>query len=165
MGISAIEFLLVLGLASVIFVSAVSGATQRNERLMVNEAARSLQFSLAFARNQAITRRSSVQVCPTDDLVSCSTQGDWSQAWIVLDTDNGEVVRVVPAAAPEIRLVADSGVSLRVQFNELGDAFSTAGDFFLCHRDQEDFAVALRVNAVGEVVQLETDDSTCATGA
>jgi type IV fimbrial biogenesis protein FimT len=160
-GFTAIEFLLVLAAASVIFVSAVSAASQRNDRLLVDDAARNLQLSLAFARNQAISRRSSVRVCPATQLLECAEDGNWNDGLIVLDRDSGEVLRLIEPSDKEIRFVADAGISRYVQFNELGDAFGTAGEFQVCYEPSPNYVVGLRVAAVGLVAHFDTDGSQC----
>lgn len=160
-GFTAIEFMLAIAALSVVFISVVAGASQRNERLMINEVARTLQFSLSYARHQAINRRSAVQLCPTVDLVNCSDQGNWNQPWMVVDTDTGEIMRLVEPAAEGVRLTADAGVRHHVQFNELGDAFGTAGTFVVCHPDQADFAMVLQLSAVGEMEHLDAASGGC----
>ena len=160
-GFTAIEFLVILAAASVIFVNAVTMASQRNERLLVDDAARNLQLSFAFARNQAISRRSSVRVCPASLSLDCAEQGNWNSGLIVLDNDTGEVLRLIEPSNSDIRFVADSGVSRFVQFNELGDAFGTAGEFHVCYQNLQDYAVGLRVAAVGLVEHFDTDSSLC----
>ncbi len=160
-GITAIEFLLGLAVASVLFVSLVAGASQRNERILVNEAARSLQFSLAFARNEAISRRSVVQICPTEDLVGCSPKGNWSLGWLVTDTETNEVLRLIEPQPGEVLLQTSQGVSQNVRFSMRGDAFGTSGDFILCHELQPDYVVSLRLSAVGTVEYMDLASNTC----
>lgn len=164
LGITAIEFLLGLAAASVLLVSLVAGATDRNDRIMVNEAARSLQFSLAFARNQAISRRSVVQICPTEDLVNCASQGDWSLGWMVTDVDTQEVLRLIEPQPRELFMSATQGVSHGVRFSMLGDALETSGDFVLCHELQPDYAVTIRLAAVGTLEPVELASLACKPG-
>lgn len=160
-GLSAIEFLLILAASSVIFVSAVTAASQRNERLLVDDAARNLQLSFAFARNQAISRRSSVRVCPASQLLECAEQGNWNSGLIVLDNETGEVLRLIEPSDKDIQFFTDSGVSRYVQFNELGDAFGTAGEFQVCHQLRQDYTIGLRIAAVGLVEHFDADASRC----
>ncbi len=164
-GFTAIEFLLTLAAVSVLFISVVAGASQRNERLQVDEAARNLQLTMAFARNQAISRRSSVRVCPASDLLECSENGSWNKGWLVIDTDTEEVIRTIEPAAGEVQFLTDPGVSRYVQFNTLGDAYGTAGEFVVCHALQKDYSAGLRISAVGLVEHTENQSERCADQA
>jgi type IV fimbrial biogenesis protein FimT len=162
-GFTAIEFLLALAVASVLFISAVAGASQRNERLQIDDAARNLQLTMAFARNQAISRRSSIRVCPASEMLECSEGGNWNNGWLVVDSETQEVLRSVEPGARELQIMTDSGVSRFVQFNTLGDAYGTAGEFVVCHSMQQDYAAGLRVSAVGLVEHIEDQQGRCSS--
>ncbi len=160
-GLTAIEFLLVIAAVSVVFVGLVAGASHRNDRLLVDDAARTLQLTLAYARNQAITSGDSVRVCPASQQLECSEQGDWNNGLIVQDYETGEVLRLVEPGHPAIRFLADPGVSQYVQFNIRGDAFGTAGEIQVCHQLQHDYSVGLRISAVGLVEHIDVDSDQC----
>jgi len=160
-GLSAVEFLMILAAASIVFVSVVAGASQRNERWLVDDSARNLQLSLAFARNQAITRRSSIRVCPASEQLDCTDQGDWNQGWMVVDMDSNEVLRLSEPGPTEVQLFADPGVNRYVQFNMRGDAYGTAGEFVFCHQYQQDYSVGLQVSAVGLVEHMAAVSFNC----
>jgi len=163
MGFTAIEFLLALAAVSVLFVSVIAGASHRNERLEVDDAARNLQLTLAFARNQAISRRSSVRVCPASELLDCADNGNWNHGWLVIDTETQEVIRTMEPGAADVQIIAGPGVSKFVQFNTLGDAYGTAGEFVVCHLLQQDYATGLRISAVGLVEHTEDQAGLCSS--
>lgn len=161
LGLSAVEFLIILAAASIVFVSVLAGASQRNERWLVDDSARNLQLSLAFARNQAITRRSSVRVCPASEQLDCNVEGDWNRGWMVVDMDSNEVLRFSEPGPTEVQLFADPGVNRYVQFNMRGDAYGTAGEFVFCHQYQQDYSAGLQVSAVGLVEHMAAVNVNC----
>jgi Tfp pilus assembly protein FimT len=162
-GLTAIEFLLIIAVVSVIFVGLVAGASQRNDRLLVDDAARTLHLTLAYARNQAIISGDSVRVCPASHQLECSEKGNWNSGLIVQDHETGEVLRLIEPGNPAIRFLADSGVSQYVQFNIRGDAFGTAGEIQVCHQLKQDYSVGLRISAVGLVEHIDVDSNRCTT--
>lgn len=111
--IALVVFAILVGLAAPSF-----QGTLRNQEL--NSQTGLLTSSLAFARSEAIARRSTTSLCPSIDGSNCSVgTNDWSQGWLVyLDQDeNGlpenasDILRAVGSAGGEASLVADrSGV-------------------------------------------------------
>ncbi|MCC5884260.1 MAG: GspH/FimT family pseudopilin [Halomonas sp.] len=137
-GLTLIELLIVIAVASLLMGWAVPGLQAMSARQEVAAEAHRLRVALSLGRNTAITRRSAVIVCPSPDRLSCNMD-DWSAPLaIVLDPLAGN------AFSPDALLrVVEGGrgvsVSYRqdgkpVRYGMLGRSSGHNGTFRICGR-------------------------------
>lgn len=94
-----------------------------------------LQTAFSLARNTAITQRSTMVVCPTNNHQSACTD-DWSNDIVVLRSDDTttikseDIVRLFPAQPGTI--VSYSRGWRRVKYTALGHASGFNGSFNVC---------------------------------
>jgi type IV fimbrial biogenesis protein FimT len=102
-GFTLIEALIVV----VILVSLISLAAPSFSNLVRSEAIKTASFdvfsSLVLARNEAITRNSTVTVTPNG--------GDWVQGWEIKDAATGTVIRKQNALGNNIAITGPASVS------------------------------------------------------
>lgn len=140
-GWTVMETLMVLAIASILAVAASGPMGRTLEAIRSQTEIHRLTASLALARNLAITRRTHVVVCPSQDGSSCSGSPDWSAGWLViLDPDGLGQPRserdVLDArqrgrGAANIRVLTSSGRS-HVRFQPNGAAGGTNLTLSLC---------------------------------
>ncbi|MCE8005252.1 GspH/FimT family pseudopilin [Billgrantia ethanolica] len=137
-GLTLIELLVVIVVAGILMGWAVPGLQAMHARQEVVAEAHRLRTALVLGRNSAITRRSTVIVCPSPDRQSCRMD-DWSAPLaIVLGPLSGNDF------APDALLrVLENGrgvsVSYRqddkpVRFTQLGRSSGHNGTFRICGR-------------------------------
>lgn len=137
-GLTLVELLVVLVIASVLLGWAAPGYQSLTARQEVVAEAHRIRVALALARNTAITRRTEVFVCPSPDLTHCSSN-DWSAPLAIV---LGPLVGEAYQADALLRVVdAGRGVSIsysrnskRVRYGPLGRPTGYNGTFRLCGR-------------------------------
>jgi type IV fimbrial biogenesis protein FimT len=128
----------IIGISLAILAPSWSGMVQRNR---VTTSAHQLLAHLRYARNEAVTRRAFVSLCPSVDGSSCTrdTRG-WHHGYLVFEDQDGDrrraanepLLRVQNRAQPGIRLQSTSGRPA-VRFRADGAAWSTNTTFSICH--------------------------------
>ncbi|MCE8031031.1 prepilin-type N-terminal cleavage/methylation domain-containing protein [Halomonas daqingensis] len=137
-GLTLIELLVVIVVAGILMGWAVPGLQAMNARQEVVAEAHRLRMALSLARNSAITRRSTVVVCPSPDRQRCHMD-DWSAPLvIVLGPLSGD--DFAPDALLRV-LEGGRGVSVSyrqdgkpVRFTPLGRSSGHNGTFRICGR-------------------------------
>ena len=84
-GYSLIELLYSLCILSVLLILCISGMHSMNEKQHADLAVKRLFHLLQYARNEAITRQQSVNICGSHDMQECSA--DWSNGYIIFIAD------------------------------------------------------------------------------
>ncbi|WP_162623121.1 GspH/FimT family pseudopilin [Billgrantia lactosivorans] len=156
-GLTLIELLVVIAVAILLMGWAVPGLQAMNARQEVIAEAHRLRVALSLGRNSAITRRSTVIVCPSPDHRRCDTR-DWSAPLAIVlgplagsEFDEGALLRVIEAGR---------GVSVRyrrdgkpVRYGALGRPAGHNGTFRICGRHEQGAELVLsnfgRVRAGG----------------
>lgn len=137
-GLTLVELLVVIAVASVLMGWAVPGLQAMTARQEVVAEAYRIRTALALGRNTAIARRTTVTVCPSSDRQNCQMD-DWSAPLaIVLGplTGNG----FAPQALLRV-IEAGRGVSVSyrqdgrpVRYGSLGRPAGHNGTFRICGR-------------------------------
>jgi type IV fimbrial biogenesis protein FimT len=164
-GFTLIELMIALAVGLILLVMAVPEFSAIVHKNRISATGSDLYASLSLARNEAIKRRSTVQVCPSSNGTSCRNDRDWSDGWIVLDTGSNTVIRSLDALERGVLLEGDNTVANLVQFNATGDALGTAGEFRICHADSIVRSRAVRVTAMGRVEYADRIRTDCNAGA
>lgn len=125
-GFTLIELLVVLAIAAILLLVAVPSFQGTIEKNNVESAQETLARSIAFARQEAISRNTTVSICRSADGATCS--GGWHQGWIVfLDNNNSGAAGAVNANEDLLQVTQSlpAGYQLQgsanfVQFNNKG---------------------------------------------
>ena len=151
-GLTLVELLVTLTLASIVLTLGVSGfqAMVANNRMA--GAANGLIAHLQYARSEAVNRAGRVTVCPSSDGATCLSADPsvWNQGYLVatLDasSDPDEILMIVPD--DDLRgLDVDSGGRERFIFQH--DGSGTAGTLRLCDPSDSSRIRLVVVSAVG----------------
>lgn len=124
-----------------------------------------LKAHMLLARSEAIKSQSRAVVCKSNDGQMCTTQGSWTQGWIVFrDTDNNgqrghdEALVSVNSALPKDVIFTGNGSMARyVSFQPDGTPAQVSGAFqagtlTICRRsDRATSAHTLVMNATGRI--------------
>lgn len=92
-GLTLIELLVALLVASVILFMGVPTLTELTNQLNFGAIQRSLMANLSYARSEAVTQGYPVTLCASTDGLTCSPEiGDWSAGWIIFyDADDNSI--------------------------------------------------------------------------
>ncbi len=123
-GFTLIELSVVLALSALLLVLAMPNFQAMVAKRKVQHTAQALVEDLRFARAEAIKRSRRVEVCKTDDGVSChaALTGGWVNGWMVVA--GTEVVRV---QSPQQGLASSSSLA-KITYQATGLADSNAAN-------------------------------------
>ena len=167
-GITLIELLLVVAISAILLtigLPAMAGFVAENR---VTAKTNLTMSHIQYARHAAITLRSNVVACPSDDQLQCSGDNRWDRGWIIfIDRNNNrqpdspdDILRVVP---PEPRLLLHSAGRTRVRFQPMGGAFGTNLTIRVCDARGQAQARAIVVSNPGRVrVRRDVGEEECA---
>lgn len=132
----------IIGISLATLAPSWSAMVQRNR---VSASAQQLLAHLRYARNEAVTRRRFVTLCPSTDGANCSrdTRG-WHHGFLVFEDRDGDrdrassepLLRVQNSAGPGIRLHSTSARPA-IRFRADGAAWSTNTTFSICQGHTE----------------------------
>lgn len=132
-GFTIIELMAAVAVLAVLVSFAVPSfnTVMRNQEL-VSQLSR-LNATLAYTRNEAAARSTSVAVCPSSDSSSCDDSMVWDNGWIVfLDpdgngtpADDSEILKVEERLSGQVTLRSTTDDPIR--FNESGEMAGGAG--------------------------------------
>jgi type IV fimbrial biogenesis protein FimT len=174
-GLTLIELIIGIALASILMVVAVPSYTTILSRLRLTSHSNELSSSLAFARSEALRRGVRVTVCKSASATACATSGTWASGWLVfvdnrhlsgnvagvVDGSGGsadEILRAVPALTGSTVTASTSfadWVGFRPDGVSVGSSGTASGSLTVCHGSQ---GVAQAVNALG---RTQTSKVTC----
>jgi len=160
-GFTLIELLIVIALVAILATLAGPAFRSFIQNTRATAQANELVAALNLARSEAAKRGVTVELCAAANQSSCSDDhSDWTNNWLVVDTDSNEVIRVWNSMADGMKLKETPGNQARVEFNARGA--STDGetyDFELwfegCTGDQ---TRDIEINAAGRPSVTRTDD-------
>ncbi len=168
-GLTLIELLIVISIAAILMtigLPAMAGFVAENR---VTAKTNLMMAHIQYARHSAVTLRSNVVACPSDDQQTCSGSNRWDGGWIIfVDRNNNrhqperpeDVLRVVP---PETRLLLHSAGRNRVRFQPMGGAFGTNLTIRVCDARGQAQARAIVVSNPGRVrVRRDVGQAECA---
>lgn len=163
-GFSLLELLVVIAIMAIMMAIGIPGMRELLINAARREAATGLYSSLNRARSEAISRNTTVSVCPRDLSSSepaCSTSATWLNGWIVYTDAAGGGITPIDVRQPvSDTLRFQSAPTSPVSFDANGRV-TTVTDFRLCAgadaRDQH--SRLIRVRRSGGVTLSEA--STC----
>lgn len=134
-GLTLAELLVAIAVLSIIATLGVPGYQRFTARNEVATEVLRLQTALAMTRNTAITRRTTVTLCPSVNLESCDVAAGWHNTLAIFEGDGD-------AGDPLLRTFGESRlVSLTyrndnrpVRYTALGRSGGHNGTFRLCGR-------------------------------
>lgn len=136
-GFTLVEFLLVLGVMSVLAALAAQTLSGLGESVQMRALNNDLLVHLRLARSEAILRGGRVVACTASSPTACSTNAGWHQGWLVFVDDNnngrldpGEMpLRHRPPAPGGWTMNASSTIGRYVSYDALGSTRMVSGAF------------------------------------
>ena len=136
-GFTLIEVLVVISILGILLVLALPNISSFGHGARLSSYSNRFLFSLFLARSEAIKRNSWVVVCKSNDGVSCSPDGYWSQGWIVfadrnnnIQVDQGEdLLLVEKALEPDWVVFGNLYVAKYVSYSSTGSSKLVGGAF------------------------------------
>ncbi len=134
-GLTLIELIVTIAVMSILVTWAIPGYQQFTARNQVAAEVLRIKTALSMARNTAITRRTTITVCPSSDRLTCDNS-DWSLPLIIIEgradggTVDGEVLRVMKESrVPSVTYRNDNRP---VRYGQLGRPAGHNGTFKIC---------------------------------
>ena len=176
---TAVEFLIVVAAIGLLLLVTVPGSSMLIERYRLNAASSELARGLTLARTEAISRGSTVRMCPSIDGRSCLDGGDWSHGWVVFTDGNGdgqvqeiELIEAFDGPAREIRIIGNGPVQQGASFDLSGligdletNRQSDGGEFVVCYLGSKASARTVLIDREGWVNVIPTGASGCGGAA
>lgn len=92
-GVTLVELIITVSIAAILAAIAIPSFQSTIDRNRSASNTNEFLTSMYLARNEALTRRQRVVLCPSTDGTSCAGNGNWHLGWIVfVDLDNDAVV-------------------------------------------------------------------------
>ncbi len=133
-GFTLIEVLVTVAILSITLAMAIPSLKDFRQRQQGVAFTNLLVSHLNLARSSAVTRRTTVGVCPSADMLSCRASTDWTQGWIVFTDPDGNRQPDQPAdilwsepASPSSDILATSSAG-RTQARYLYDGRSAGSN-------------------------------------
>ena len=174
LGFSLIELMVVMGVLGILLTVAAPAFVNlvRDNRLLSE--VYGLRAALNNARTEALTQRSFVTVCESDDGASCADTGnDWNKGYIAFTDFDGDGVldpngprgdaivqsRVLDNETLTITYTNTNGEN-RVRFDSRGNALNFGGTMKMCDdRDDASKARGIVISNLGSVQALVDSDN------
>lgn len=136
-GFTLIELMVVLAVMTVLLALTIPAMTEVMASVELATFSNSFLSNLYLTRSEAIKRNARVVLCKSATGLSCATDGNWEQGWIVFhDVNNnatldlGEVIiQREQALPPNLRLVGNIHVARYVSYSHFGTTKLTSGAF------------------------------------
>ncbi|MBX2808615.1 MAG: GspH/FimT family pseudopilin [Cellvibrionaceae bacterium] len=125
-GFTLVELLVTLALVSLLIAAGVPGVSSFLNSMEVRSNADQLANALAFARQEAVSRVTSISICASADGESCAGNSNWGAGWMVFEdpavnctrSDDEEIFRVRDMSAIRGTLQANIGC---LTYDSLGE--------------------------------------------
>lgn len=101
---------------------------------------------LQQARSQAVSRKQSVELCPSKNGLQCTS--DWKDPWLVRLRNDQTVLYHAEAVAGKMNL-RWSGFSGSIRFHSNGTSPASNGRFFIC--EQQTMAMQIVISRQGKI--------------
>lgn len=165
-GFTLIEMMVTVAIVGIFASIALPSFSNLIESNRINTATNELVSNLLLARSEALKRRNTVTICPSNDQVNCITSTDFSSGWIVfLDCgaiglmNSGTITGCGPNDREEIIKVRDGFDSLylknqsvnTVSFGFSGRLVGAASSFELGKEGSTPRTKKVVLNRVGRV--------------
>ncbi len=165
-GFSLIELMVVMGvLAILLTIGAPTFMNVIRDNRLLSEVY-GLRATLNNARSEALTQRSFVTVCESDDGASCANTGnDWNRGYIAFTDFNGDgaldpngprgdtIVQSKVLDNDTLTITYSNGAN-RVRFDSRGNALNFSGTIIMCDERGVEAARGITVSNLGSVQSL-----------
>lgn len=175
-GFTLLELLITVVVGAILLGIAMPSFRSYVQTSRLTTESESLVYSLNLARDEAVKLDTTVDVCASSDMATCSSD-DWKTGWIVCYPDANctggmpTVLQVMPAvSSPNTVDEEVSGASV-VRFNSSGQSVDSAGDsgqafqFVFCDSRGVNYAQDIEVNLIGRIEAAQTAGMSVAGGA
>ena len=127
-----------------------------------------LQHQLAYARNTAVEFNQNIVLCKSNDQKSCTTDGTWSQGWIMFRDTNQDLAH--DADEPILQVQGKVRTGLEINYSGFGTrqqivfrgtgTTSTNGTFTFCGTQHTGVSGALVINRMGRI-RVDNSGTSC----
>ncbi|GAB3686010.1 GspH/FimT family pseudopilin [Salinisphaera aquimarina] len=164
-GFTLLELIVTIAVAAILLAVAIPSYRSMVQRNALAANVNDLVGDLNYARAQAVTRGQDVFICSSRNQTSCSTDGDWSQGWVLYVANDPATVNPTPATSQLLRAhgAADAGFSLMttetapLSFNSSG--FTLSGNrTFVATTSEGTQSTTIGIAVTGRV-EVERDTS------
>ncbi len=169
-GFTLVEVIVTLAIAAIVLSIGVPSFQSYIQNSRQTTAVNELATALQLARNSAITQRTRVVLCKSNNTSvaapTCRTgagSGDWLQGWMIFTDpnnsgtlDGGETILRVHGAIDSntnVSFAGNNNVTNRVSFNAQGIALGSNGTILYCDPRGNVFAKALVISVGGQIRQ------------
>jgi type IV fimbrial biogenesis protein FimT len=164
-GVTLIELLVTLSIASILLTVAVPGFRVFIQDSRLTTQINNFASAMMLAKSEALKRSSSATVCPSTNGTSCTGGSAWSNGWLVFSDPNRngavdadeEIIQVGPALTGGNTL---SGGRTRITFDANGFSLGLNDSISLCDSRGAASSKRLIINNQGRV-RTETGTGTC----
>ncbi|HTV51140.1 MAG TPA: GspH/FimT family pseudopilin [Steroidobacteraceae bacterium] len=150
-GFTLIELMVTVAVAAILTAIAIPAwrSFEQNDRMMSE--AFMLRASMDLARAEAVKEDASVSVCASSDSLTCSSN-NWANGWIVLSSQGGAPLQVVPAAVASNTITEHTGPYSMVTFLSTGlTNLAANAQYNICDTRGGAYARAVQVSVMGRV--------------
>ncbi|WP_280553739.1 GspH/FimT family pseudopilin [Halomonas sp. 25-S5] len=134
-GLTLIELIVAIAVLAIIATVGIPNFQQFTARNEVAAEVLRLTTALNLARNVAITRRTTITVCPSTDQLTCNNS-DWSLPLVIIEgradggTVDGDVLRIMQESrVPQVTYRKDNRP---IRYGQLGRPAGHNGTFSIC---------------------------------
>ena len=173
-GLSAIELMIFIAVAGLIFLVSVPGTSILMQYKRVEQASDNLVVALKVAKSEAELRNSTVRVCPSSNGRSCRQDGDWSLGWLVFTDGNAdgqvqefELIEVFEAPHDRVEVIASGSIRDSAAFTVTGlvpGPDSAGGKFLVCYPESRVAARNISIDEDGWVSFRANKNASCTPG-
>lgn len=154
-GFTLIELMITIAVAAILLTIGIPSLVSLYESMRVNNNITKIHDIMAFARNQAVSYGTTVNVCPFATATSCGTGKDWSKGIRVYIATGNKELRVIDGfhTNDKVKGPADS-----LTFSP--DGLSSGGIFNYCPEGKAAESKGVIVN-VGGVISYGANGDSC----
>ena len=128
-GLTLVELVITLALISIVASIVIPELNQFLVNNRNQAAMHELHATLQHARSQAVSRKQTLELCPSPDGKTCST--DWTHPWLLRVRSSGKLLSHSTAFSGS-RELRWAGFSNSIRFYNIGISPISNGRFFIC---------------------------------
>lgn len=159
-GFTLLELMVVVSMVSILIAIAVPAFTSTIERSRQSTAVSDIARAIDIARNEAVSRVTTVELCASSDGNTCSGSAAWESGFLVRSVSASEVFQVWEEIPGGITVKAvNFADDAKVRFSPEG-LVDAAGTFVICGNAGASgaSAVVLNISGLGRLA-VDDDDS------
>ncbi|ABZ75710.1 methylation site containing protein [Shewanella halifaxensis HAW-EB4] len=157
-GFTLVELMITIVVAGILLSIAVPSLVSMYEQTRVNSNVEKIHNILAFARNQAVSYGSRVNVCSLASQTSCGSTTDWQKGIRVYLTDAGGTNKELRAIDGFNTNDKVKGPAALITFSSEG--LSSGGDIIYCPNGKATNSKSVKVSASG-LVSYGAEGNSC----